>query len=403
VKQESDLQKLRIDRGAAAAPSRRRHWRWFLLLLALLVGGGILVWTRIALPVTVEAATVARAWPSQNYTLLNATGYVVPQRKASLSSKATGRLEWLGVLEGSRVKAGEVIARLESRDVAAALDQASAQVQLAQANLQQAQAELRDAEANFNRSLELRAKNYISAAQHDADRARIDKARAGIASQKAAVAAAEANRRAAEVALEQTRIRAPFDGVVLTRNANVGDNITPFSAAADTKGAVVTIADMETLEVEADVAESNVGKIKVAQPCEIQLDALPGVRLAGVVSRMVPTVDRSKATVLVKVKFEEREARVLPEMSAKVAFLEHPVPPGEREPVTALPGAAIADYEGARRVFLIEEGKVRAVPVQTGAKVGELTQVSGVNPGDRVVLNPPEKLRDGAAVTVAKK
>ena len=358
---------------------------------------------RASAPPAVELVTVASAWPSQNYTLLNATGYVVPQRKAALSSKATGRLEWLGVLEGSRVKAGEVIARLESRDVRAQLDQAAAQLNVARANHEQGMAELRDAEANLRRSAELLEKKFISGAQHDSNIARHGKAVAGVGSYKASIAAAEAARRVAEVALEQTLIRAPFDAVVLTKTANVGDNITPFSSAADSKGAVVTIADMATLEVEADVSESNISKIRVDQPCEIQLDALSGMRFAGVVSRTVPTVDRSKATVLVKVRFVDRDPRVLPEMSAKVAFLDKPVPEAEKKPVIAVQPGAIVERGGKKTAFVVRDGTVRAVDVAVGRKVGELVEVTGVQTGDRLVLNTGEKVRDGVAVRVTKK
>ena len=191
---------------------------------------------------------------------------------------------------------------------------------VARANLEQARAEAREAEANLARSKDLAEKNYISGSTLDSAIARADKARAAVRSGEAALNAAQANLKAAEVALDQTLIRAPFDGVVLTKSANVGDNITPFSSAADTKGAVVTIADMETLEVEADVAESSLGKVKVGQPCEIQLDALSEQRFAGVVQRIVPTVDRAKATVLVKIRFVERDPRVVPDMAAKVAL-----------------------------------------------------------------------------------
>jgi HlyD family secretion protein len=400
-----DLSQLRIDRGGAVAGgrARRRPWGRIAAITAAAVLAGAYAWGRFAAPVAVEVATVAHAWPSQNYTLLNATGYVVPQRKAALSSKATGRMEWLGVLEGSRVKQDEVIARLESKDVRATLDQAGAQVNVARANLQQGQAELRDAEVNLKRSGELLAKNYISGAQHDADIARFDKAKAVVTSLTAAIASAEANRHAASVAVEQTMIRAPFDAIVLTKNANVGDNIAPFSAAADSKGAVVTVADMDTLEVEADVAESSIGKIKVDQPCEVQLDALPDVRLSAVVSRIVPTVDRSKATVLVKVKFVERDPRVLPEMSAKVAFLSKAVPPEEKRAVTAVVPGAIVERDGKKVVFVLYEDRVQAVEVSAGAKIGELVEVKGLKPGDRVVVAPGDKLKDGAAVAAAKK
>jgi len=400
-----DLSKLRIDRSASDGGARgpRRHWLRTFLLVAVVVGAVAWGWSLHGASQAVDMATVTSAWPSQNYALLNASGYVVPQRNAALSSKAQGRLEWLGVLEGSHVRANEIIARVESRDVRASLEQAVAQVNVARASLEQAEAELRDAEANLRRSTDLLARQFISPAQHDTNVARAEKARAVVASGRAAIASAEASRRVAEVAVEQTQIRAPFDGVVLTKNANVGDNITPFSSAVNSKGAVVTIADMSTLEVEADVSEASIAKITPEQPVEIQLDALPDLRMAGVVSRIVPTVDRSKATVLVKVRFVERDPRVLPDMSAKVAFLRQTVPVAERRPVTAVQPGAVVERNGRKVVFVVTDGKVQSVSVDIGSKVGDLVQVSGVNSGDRVVLNPGEKLRDGATVALLKK
>ncbi len=401
-----DISKLKIERGAQAqmtGPRARRRWiRWVVAGLVLL-GAASLVSRQLGGAASVETVTVALAYPSQNYTLLNATGYVVAQRKAALSSKATGRLEWLGVLEGSHVKKDEVIARLENRDVSAALGQAQANVKVAQANLAQGQAELQDAQAAFKRSAELLQQKFIAAATYDAAQARLNKARANILGYQAGIAAARAGAQAAQVALDQTLIRAPFDGVILTKSANVGDNITPFSSAADSKGAVVTIADMDTLEVEADVSESNISKIRVDQPAEIQLDAFPELRLAGTVSRMVPTLDRSKATLLVKVRFTAPDSRVLPDMSAKVAFLSQPVPAAERAPVVAVQPGAIATRDGKAVAFLADAGKLRQVPVTAGHKVGELVAVQGVKPGDKLVLNPAPGLRDGQAMAQAKK
>jgi len=397
-----DLTKLKIER--AAQPTRRRRpWVKIAAIVVVVAAAAAFALTRFAGSVQVETVAVSTVYPSLNFTLLNATGYVVPQRKAALSSKATGRLEWLGVLEGSRVKAGEVIARLESNDVKAKLAQAEAQVNVAIANQQQGAAELKDAEANFRRSAELLSKKFISGAQHDSDQARLGKARAAIASQKAAVTSAEANRRSAEVEVEQTLIRAPFDAIVLTKNANVGDNITPFSSAAEAKGAVVTVADMETLEVEADVAESSIARITVDQPCEVQLDALPDTRFAAVVSRIVPTVDRSKATVLVKVKFIERDPRVLPDMSAKVAFLSRAIKDEERKPVTAVQPGAIVDRDGKKIVFQVKDDRARAVEVQAGGKVGELIEVRGLKAGEKLILAPGAQVHDGTAVSPLKK
>ena len=400
-----DLSRLKINRPADGAPRLRprRRWARYGILAAVVALAAAWAASRYSAPAPVEAATLANTYPTLAFTVLNAAGYVVPERKAALSSKASGRLEWLGVLEGSRVKQNEVVARLESKDVRAALDQAAAQVTVAAANLQQAAAELRDADANYKRSRELLAKKYISDAQHESNIARLDKARAAVESQKAALASARANRQAAEVAVEQTLIRAPFDAIVLTKNADVGDNITPFSSAAGAKGAVITVADMDTLEVEADVAESSIGKIRVEQPCEVQLDALPERRLAGVVSRIVPTVDRSKATVLVKVRFVDRDARVLPDMSAKVAFLERAPTADEKRPVPAVQARAVVERDGRKQVFAIRDGRAQRIEVTTGRKLGELVEVRGVAAGERVVLDPGEAMRDGVAVTVAKK
>ncbi|ABF08670.1 efflux RND transporter periplasmic adaptor subunit [Cupriavidus metallidurans] len=400
---DPDLSKLKIDRSAMApAQRRRRPWlRYAIIAVVILVLAGIGL--KLAGPQTVETATVTSAYPSQNFTLLNATGYVVPQRKAAVASKAQGRLEWLGVLEGSRVKKDEIIARIESRDVEASAAQARAQVQVAEANLALQQAELRDADVNLRRSKELLAPAAISQQQYDSDLARYNKARASISNSEASITSAKANARAAEVAVEQTVVRAPFDGVVLIKHANVGDNITPFSAAADTKGAIVTIADMSTLEVEADVAESNIAKITVEQPCEVLLDALPNLRQEGRVSRIVPTVDRSKATVLVKIRFVDRDPRVLPDMSAKIAFLSKPVAPAENKPLTAIQPSAVVERDGKPVVFLVQDGRAKQAPVTRGAKIGELLAVQGVKPGDVVVLAPSEKLGDGSKVSVAKK
>ncbi|HSD59523.1 MAG TPA: efflux RND transporter periplasmic adaptor subunit [Burkholderiales bacterium] len=404
--EEKDLSRLRIDRGSPGVqPARRRSKRAIVavLLAATLsaLAGGYLLSNRVQ---EVEVATVTTAFPSQAYSLLNATGYVVAQRKAAVASKAAGRVEWLGVVEGSRVREGDVVARLENRDVTAAMEQAAASVKVAQANLLQGQAEMTDADSAYRRARELQGKGFISEASVDAAAARYNKAKAGITGFEAAVAVARANLRAAQVAVDQTVIRAPFDGVVLTKSANVGDVVTPFSSALDTKGAVVTMADMSTLEVEADVSESNLAKVKVGQPCEVQLDALPGMRFRGAVSRMVPTVDRSKATVLVKVQFVDKDPRVLPDMTAKVSFLEKEVSQDQRTAVTAVQPAAIVERGGRKVAFLVANGQALETPVETGGKLGDLVQVAqGLVPGQKVVLSPRENLRDGARVKPVQK
>lgn len=402
-----DLSKLSIDRGTkAVAPRRGRRWlnRWTAGIAVLVVAAGFAAMRWANAPVAVETATVTTAYPTASFTELNATGRVSAFRKAAVSTKATGRLEWLGVQEGSRVKAGEVIARLENRDVAASHDSSVAAANAARANLEQGEAELRDAKVAYERAKDLFEKKFIAEAAVDTARARYEKAQASISSLKASIGVAEANSRQAAVALEQTLIRAPFDGIVLTKNANVGDIITPFSSAAESKGAVVNMADMDTLEVEADVSEASISKIKVGMPTEIQLDAYPNLRLLGEVSRIVPTVDRAKATLLVKVAFKEKDPRALPDMSARVAFLARAPEAAERKPVVAVRADAVAK-RGDRSVVYVLDGKNVAKEVGVGnpAKVGDLLQVANVKAGDKVAINPPEKLRDGAAVAIAKK
>lgn len=400
---DENLSRLRIDRDAPRAASRRRFRWWWLPAFVVLAGTGWWLYARNA-PLAVETATVSQAYPSQAHTLLNATGYVVAQRKAAVASKATGRLEWLNVREGSVVKAGEIVARLESSDVTAQMQQAAASVRVARANLEQGDAELKEAVRAMERSRDLLEKKFVSAAAHDTVVARHEKALAALNGYKASIAVAQANLRVAEVAVDQTLIRAPFDGVVLTKNANVGDVITPFSSALGSQAAVITMADMSTLEVEADVSEGNLARVRVGQPCEIQLDALPDQRFRGVVQRTVPTVDRAKATVMVKVRFVDADPRILPEMSAKVAFLEKELPQEQRNARTVVQPAAVVERDGGSALFVIREGKAVQVAVKPGMKIGDLVEIDGkVSAGDKVVLRPPSGLRDGAAVAVAGK
>ena len=399
-----DLSKLTIARDQKAFTSKKRgRKKWWIIAGILLATLILFVVLRGGGTTQVEAGVVANAYPAQAITALNATGRVTAQRKAAVSTKATGRLEFLGVQEGSVVKSGDILARIENKDVTATQDQARAGVQAAKANLEQGLAEMRDAQSNLTRSEDLAKKNFISGASLDTAKARFDKAKAVVASLNGAIGVAQANLRATAVAVEQTLIRAPFDGVVLTKNANVGDIITPFSSAADSKGAVVNMADMSTLEVEADVSETSISKISVGQPVQIQLDAFPDLRIPGKVSRTVPTVDRSKATLLVKIEFIERDPRVLPDMSAKVSFLTRPLTEAEKTPVTAVQSSAVTKRDGKDVVFVIENDIAKQTAIVVAGKIGDLVQVSGVKPGEKVVISPGEKLKDGAAVAIAKK
>ena len=399
-----DISKLRINRDLAPVRLRkRRRWIWLAAVALAVAAGG--AWYAMQPRVVAVATTpVVTTFPSQQFVVLNATGYVVAQRKAAISSKATGRLEWLGVAEGSRVKEGDIIARIDARDVVAQAESADANVNAARAALVQAQAEETDALAQLKRNQDLLSKGFVSAASVDTAKARADRSVAAVANARANIAPAEATARNAKVAVDYTIIRAPFDGVILSKSANVGDLVTPFSNAADSKGAVVSMADMSTLEVEADVSESSLAKVKVGQPAEIVLDALPDTRFRGRISRMVPTIDRSKATVMTKVKFDEIDPRILPEMSAKVSFLSQEVTPEQQKPMIAVNADAIVQRDGRTVVFAIRDGKAVAVPVTPGIKVGDVTSIAGaVKSGEKVVANPPPALANDSLVKVVGK
>jgi HlyD family secretion protein len=393
-----ELAKLRIDRSLAPVKRRRRSGWWIAGIVAIAVLAG--AWFALRPRASAVATTpIVTAYASQQFVVLNAAGYVVAQRKAAISSKASGRLEWLGVAEGTRVKAGEVIARLDARDVAAQLEAARANVEVAKAALEQARAEERDAAASLDRTQNLNKQKFVSQSALDQAKARADRAVAGVASARAAIVAAQATAKNAQIAVDYTLIRAPFDGIILSKSANVGDMVTPFSSAADSKGAVVTMADMSTLEVEADVSESSLARIHPGQPAEIVLDALPDTRFRGAVSRMVPTVDRAKATVMTKVRFEAIDPRVLPEMSAKVSFLSRPVTAEQQAAMIAVHRDALTQRDGKTLVFVLRDGKAVAVPVTPGPTVGELTAVTGeVKSGEKAVLKPAPELASGTAV-----
>jgi RND family efflux transporter MFP subunit len=401
-----DLSRLKIDKTAKTAQTSLRK-RPMLVIggAGLVVLAAVLYWMGVFTPAqSVEVATVSQTYPSQSFTLLNASGYVVAQRKAAVASKITSRLVELSVEEGSRVKKGDIIARLEGEDTRAARDQAQANLSVSRYSLAQARAELEDAKASFERERELLAQEYTTKASFDSAEARYKKAIAGVSGAESAVKAAEAALEGTKVNMEYTLLRAPFDAVVLTKNADIGDIVTPLGAAANAKAAVVTIADMNSLQVEADVSESNLEQVKKGQPCEIQLDALPEKRFRGEVHMVIPTADRSKATVMVKVRFLDSDPRVLPEMSAKVAFLSKTVSPEEEKSRTTINPAAVVSRNNKSVAFVIKGGQVEEQEITTGEKLGDLLVVTGgVKAGDRVVLNPSKGLKTGSRVKQAEK
>lgn len=388
VNERADLSSLRIEREEEYRPPRK-WWRWVLGLsiIPLLLIIYFVIMRQVSPGISVQTGTVTLITGTQAQALLSASGYVVAQRQAAVASKATGRLEYLGVVEGDQVKAGQLIARLENADMAAELERS-------RAVLAQAKAESTEATFYYERQKKLYDSGLISKQEFEASEARFMRAVAGVASGRAAV-------KSAEVALENTLIRAPFDGTVLTKSADIGEMVAPFASAASSRGAVVTLADMNSLEVEADVAEANIERVKVGLPCEITLDAYPDTRYSGRVAKIVPTADRARATVLVKVAFLSCDQRVLPEMSAKINFLPEDTKLSSESAgsIVAVPNSAVTTRNGIKMVFLVEGGMAKSVPVTTGRVLGDLTEIkAGVKPGDRVVLSPPGNLASSVKV-----
>lgn len=402
-----DMTRLTIDKSEKILrPNRRRKRLLFaaVMVLLLFTAGGLYFGGIIVPAVSVDATTVSQVYPSQSLSLLNASGYIVAQRKAAVASKMTGRLEELMVEEGSKVKEGQVIARMENADVSAVRSQAAANLNTARATLEQVRADRDNAQMEYERYKKLVAAGYVARSEYEAVETRFRRAVEGVKASEAAVQSATAALQNADVSIEYTLIRAPFDAVVLTKNADVGDIVTPIGAAANAKAAVVTIADMGSLQVEVDVSETSITHIKVGQPCDIQLDALPNQRFQGEVYSIVPTIDRSKATVLVKVRFLSRDPRMLPDMSAKVSFLSRRLAPSELKPRLAASQSALIERGDTAFAFLIEGNRVRERPVKPGSKLGDMTEIlSGLKAGDRLVIKPPKGLKDGSRIKIAER
>ncbi len=402
---ENDLTQLRIDKSRIPNRSfKSKRYIFLVFLMGLLIAAGFLYNKGILTPaVEVQITSVQKIYPSQTFTILNASGYVVAQRKAAVATKITGRLVYLAVEEGSRVKKGDIIARLENEDTLAVKDQALASVQTARFQREQSLAELSDATLSYNRSKELVSAGYIAKAEFDAADARFKRAKAAAQASQAAISNSQAALKGAEVTLDYANLRAPFDAVVLTKNADIGDIVTPLGAAANAKAAVVDVADMDSLKVEVDVSESNIEKVFMKQPCEIQLDALPSERFPGKVHMIVPTADRTKASVMVKVAFNTLSPKVLPEMSAKVAFLLREITEAEMQPITAVPTSAIVHRNNQTVVFRISSNRAAGIPVAVGRRMNGMSEIlSGLNIGDKVLVSPSENILEGTKVKLAQ-
>ena len=389
---DADLSRLKIDRSEKSVnpdSHKNRTIGIIIGLIALLVILFFVLRSSFTPGIEVKLTTAVTQSPSQTNASLTASGYVVAQRKAAVASKGTGRLIWLGVVEGDKVKKGQIIGRLEDNDIHALLDQAKA-------NLLLTQADLKDAENSYNREKALLKTGSATKMEVDAAEARYLRVLASID-------AAKANINSQEIALENMLIRAPFDGTVLTKNADIGEIVSPLGASLNSRAAIVTMADMSSLEVEADVSESNIEKIKVNQECDIVLDAYPDKSYEGYVAKIIPTADRSKATVMVKVGFKHYDERVLPEMSAKVLFLSDKPKDEVKDEKSALivPMTSVTNREGRDVVYLVREEKTVEVPVTTGRKFNAYVEItSGISDGDKVIDKVTDQIKNGIKVKV---
>jgi RND family efflux transporter MFP subunit len=334
--------------------------------------------------------------PSAGTPILTASGYVVARRKAVVSAKIQGRLSELRVEEGSVVREGETIARLESIDYEAAVRRAEAAVLRAEADLAEYVRQLKLAE-------DLAAQRIVAVDQRDAAASRVKIA-------EAALAQAEADLAFASAQLQNTIIRAPFGGVVVKKMAEVGESVAPIPPGVNistSSGAIVALADLATLEVEADVAEANVARVGNGQPAEVTVEAIPDRRYRAVLRQVIPTADRTKATVMVKVTILDKDKDLKPEMSAKVTFLEpekKQAAPADAAPVVLVPRESVVSRDGKPTVFLVRDGRAQAREVQLGTeRKGQVIVVEGLAGGETLVVRPKDDLRDGAPVKVSSR
>jgi len=394
---KGELASLRIDRDRPA----RSPWRWPLLLLVpvlILLAAFYTVRARDTLRAaevqTASATLSSGGSAAAGSPVLAASGYLVARRKAVVSAKIQGRLAELRVEEGSRVREGQLIARLESSDY-------EAQVRRAAASLERAQADLAENERQARVARGLAAEKITSQDSLDAAESRVRLAQAALSQARADLSYAEAQ-------LANTRILAPFTGTVVKKMAEVGESVAPIPPGVNlstSSGAVVALADLDTLEVEVDVSESNVARLLPDQPAEVTVEAFPDRKYRAVLRQVIPTADRTKATVQVKVTILDKDAQLRPEMSAKVQFLE---PKRETAassvvaaPVVTVPAGAVAQRDGKPVVFEVAGGHARQLGIVAGPeRQGQVVVKEGLRGTETLVVRPPDTLKDGDAVRI---
>ncbi|MEO6365859.1 MAG: efflux RND transporter periplasmic adaptor subunit [Luteimonas sp.] len=402
------LKELRIDRSPAPPPPRRGLWIALIVLavIAMLALAGWAVFGR-GKDIEVRTATaVAIGNGGGSASVLDATGYVVARRMATVSSKITGKVREVLIEEGQRVEAGEVMATLDPIDANAQRDLAASQMSASRSQVAQVQAQLREAEANAARLAGLVRQQLVSKSQYDQAIAQRDALRAQLSGAQRNVQVAGDQLRIAGLSVDNTVVRAPFAGVVIAKAAQPGEIVSPLSAGGGfTRTGIGTIVDMDSLEVEVDVGEAFIGRVQSKMPVEATLNAYPDWKIPAEVIAIIPTADRGKATVKVRIALKQKDPRIVPDMGVRVSFLEKATPAvaNAPKPGVLVPAAAIVSRDGADVAFVVAEEKAQRRTLRLGRTLGEDREVlDGVAGGEDVVLDPSDDLADGASVRIAK-
>ena len=398
---KTTLDALRIDRTHVPR-SRLPLIVLAVLVAAIAAAGGAAAWLHRPKPAAVRTILVQETTSGGDKTLLNASGYVTARRQATVSSKVTGKVVETLVEEGMKVEAGQVLARIDSSNVEKNLHLAKAQLESAKSALGETKANLIQAERELRRISKLAADNAASRVELDRTDTEAKALTAKLARQTADIAVSEREVALWEQQVDDTVIRAPFGGVVTTKNAQPGEMISPMSVGGFTRTGICTIVDMSSLEIEVDVNESYINRVEPGQRVEATLDSYPNWQIPAKVIAIIPSADRQKATVKVRVGFEKLDPRILPDMSVKVAFQSTGEKSMARRSVT-IPKAAVRQHDGRDIVWLVRDGRVERRAVTLGAAQGdEVTVAAGVSGGERVVVDGPVNLADGASVTEMK-
>ena len=395
------LDDLRIKRGDPVDSSRKLAPVAIVIVVLILAVAGV-AW-QVLRPKAIEVRTAAarEAAPGPGLTVLNASGYVTARREATVSSKITGKVTEVLIEEGVKVTEGQVLARLDDTNGQASLHLASAQVEAAKAALEETRVRLREAEQEWQRQKALITATVATQSDYDHAEAAVLALRARLAQQQTDVTVSERTLAVWQQQLEDTVIRAPFAGVVTSKNAQPGEMISPMSSGGFTRTGICTVVDMDSLEIEIDVNESYINRVAAGQPVEATLDAYPDWKIPCHVIALIPTADRQKSTVRVRVGFNQPDPRILPEMSVKVGFRDAEAAGAAR--AVLVPRESVRSVDGHDVVFVLRDRRVerRAVTI-AGNHDGDVLLNAGLSAGEQVVVDPPAGLADGAAAVARK-